>query len=116
MVSADRPATVGSCWAVVRHRRRTLRRRRLHPGLKHGRWCASGSLEAMGRTPGRACASYEDQCAGSNEIVAAASSDDVGRHPGCRSGNANLRWMPIHLVDETISSMRPDGTRGMRTS
>ncbi|MFJ1812311.1 MULTISPECIES: DUF664 domain-containing protein [unclassified Streptomyces] len=86
---------------IVRHRRRTLRRRRLHPGLNDGRWCASGSLEATGRTPGRACASYEAQRARSNEIVAAASLDDVGRHPACRSGNADLRWVLIHLVEET---------------
>ncbi|GAP50803.1 mini-circle protein [Streptomyces azureus] len=33
--------------------------------------------------------------------MAAASLDDVGRHPGNRSGNANLRWMLIHLVEET---------------
>lgn len=44
---------------------------------------------------------YEAQCARSNEIVAAASLDDVGRHPDYRSGNANLRWMLIHLVEET---------------
>ncbi|MCY0944939.1 DUF664 domain-containing protein [Streptomyces sp. H34-S5] len=61
------------------------------------RWCASGSLEAKGRTPGRACASYEAQCARSNEIVAAASLDDVGRHPDCRSGNAGLRRVLIHF-------------------
>ncbi|WP_435593748.1 DUF664 domain-containing protein [Nocardia sp. bgisy118] len=55
----------------------------------------------MGRTPGRARASYEAQCAGSNEIVAAASLDDVGRHPDCRSGNANLRWMLIHSISSS---------------
>ncbi|WUJ40608.1 DinB family protein [Streptomyces sp. NBC_00386] len=55
----------------------------------------------MGRTPGRACAWYETQCARNNGILAAASSDDVGRHPDCRSGNANLRWTLIHLVEET---------------
>nr|WP_241267327.1 DUF664 domain-containing protein [Streptomyces scabichelini] len=55
----------------------------------------------MGRTPGRACASYEAQCARSNEIVAEASLDDVSHHPACRSGNANLRWMLIQLVEET---------------
>ncbi|WP_369244391.1 hypothetical protein [Streptomyces sp. R41] len=53
----------------------------------------------------RACASYEAQCAGSNEIVAAASLDDVGHHPDCRSGNANLRWMLI--VRELL-----DGAKG----
>ncbi|MFJ3203672.1 DinB family protein [Streptomyces sp. NPDC086989] len=44
---------------------------------------------------------YETQCARSNAIVAAASLDDVGRHSGYRSGKANLRWMLIHLVEET---------------
>lgn len=37
----------------------------------------------------------------SNEIVAAASWDDVGRRPDGRSGSANLRWMLIRLVEET---------------
>jgi len=46
-------------------------------------------------------AEYEAQCVRSNEIVAAASLDDVGRNPDYRSGNANLRWMLIHLVEET---------------
>lgn len=74
----------------------------------------------MGRTPGRACASYEAQCARSNEIVAAAALDDVGRHPDCRSGNAGLRWVLIHLVEETgrhaghadIVRELPDGAKG----
>jgi hypothetical protein len=56
----------------------------------------------------------------SNEIVAAASSDDVGRHPACRSGNAGLRWVLIHLVEETgrhaghadIVRELPDGAKG----
>lgn len=55
----------------------------------------------MGRTPGRAYASYQAQYARSNEIVAAAALDDAGRHPDCRPGNADLRWMLIHLVEET---------------
>ncbi|WP_079188915.1 mycothiol transferase [Streptomyces kebangsaanensis] len=55
----------------------------------------------MWRTPGRACVSYEAQCVRSNESVAAASLDDVGRHSDCRSDNANLRWMLIRLVEET---------------
>ncbi|WP_236239590.1 DinB family protein [Streptomyces sp. CC228A] len=46
-------------------------------------------------------AQYEAQCARSNEIVAAASLDDVGRHPEYRSAGANLRWMLIHLIEET---------------
>ncbi|WP_353940545.1 DinB family protein [Streptomyces sp. HUAS MG91] len=54
-----------------------------------------------GATLAHLLAEYEAQCARSNEIVAAASLDDIGRHPGYRAGNANLRWMLIHLVEET---------------
>jgi uncharacterized damage-inducible protein DinB len=44
---------------------------------------------------------YESQCAVSNEIIAARSLDDVGRHPDFRSAAANLRWMVIHMIEET---------------
>ncbi|MEV1169393.1 DinB family protein [Nonomuraea sp. NPDC049784] len=44
---------------------------------------------------------YERQCQISNEIVAAHSLDDVGKHPDFRSGSATLRWMLIHMVEET---------------
>ncbi|WP_405575713.1 DUF664 domain-containing protein [Streptomyces sp. NBC_01167] len=33
--------------------------------------------------------------------MAAASLNDVGRHPDCRWGNTNLRWMLIHLAEVT---------------
>ncbi|MFE9426891.1 DinB family protein [Kitasatospora sp. NPDC006697] len=54
-----------------------------------------------GRPIAELLAEYEAQCARSNEIVAAASLDDVGRHTGYRTAGANLRWMLIHLVEET---------------
>ncbi|POX47396.1 mini-circle protein [Streptomyces sp. Ru71] len=65
-------------------------------------------------------AEYEDQCARSNEIVAEASLDDIGRHPDYRDSKANLRWMLIHLVEETgrhaghadIVRELLDGTKG----
>lgn len=44
---------------------------------------------------------YDVQCAVSNEIVAAHSLDDVGTHPDFGSAAATLRWMLIHLVEET---------------
>ncbi|MEH6372783.1 DinB family protein [Streptomyces sp. KLMMK] len=44
---------------------------------------------------------YEQQCAVSNEIVAAHSLDETGRHPDYRSAGASLRWMLIHMVEET---------------
>ena len=44
---------------------------------------------------------YAAQCAVSDKIVAAHSLDDVGRHPDFRSAAASLRWMLIHMVEET---------------
>jgi uncharacterized damage-inducible protein DinB len=44
---------------------------------------------------------YERQCAVSNEIIAAHSLDDVGRHPDFGAAAATLRWMVIHMVEET---------------
>jgi hypothetical protein len=46
-------------------------------------------------------ADYERQCAVSNEIIAAHPLDQAGRHPDYRSGAASLRWMLIHMVEET---------------
>jgi len=44
---------------------------------------------------------YERQCAVSNEIIAAHSLDQAGKHPDFRSAAASLRWMVIHMVEET---------------
>ncbi|WP_416905504.1 DinB family protein [Micromonospora echinospora] len=49
----------------------------------------------------RLLAEYDQQCAVSNEIVAAHPLDEVGRHPDYRSAGASLRWMLIHMVEET---------------
>jgi uncharacterized damage-inducible protein DinB len=46
-------------------------------------------------------ADYERQCARSNEIVAAHSLDDVGRNSAFRSGQASLRWILMHMLEET---------------
>jgi uncharacterized damage-inducible protein DinB len=46
-------------------------------------------------------ADYERACARSNEIIAAHSLDDVGRHPDFKSAQASLRWMIIHMIEET---------------
>ncbi|MFI7102228.1 DinB family protein [Streptomyces sp. NPDC050161] len=46
-------------------------------------------------------AAYERQCAVSDEIIAAHSLDVVGRHPDYRSSAASLRWMLIHMIEET---------------
>jgi hypothetical protein len=44
---------------------------------------------------------YDRQCAVSNDIIAAHSLDDVGRHPDFGSAAASLRWILIHMVEET---------------
>ncbi|MET8471836.1 DinB family protein [Streptomyces sp. NPDC006422] len=68
----------------------------------------------------RLLSDYESQCARSNEIVAAASLDDVGRHPKFNATKVDLRWMLIHLIEETgrhaghadIVRELLDGTKG----
>ncbi|MFW6691619.1 DinB family protein [Streptomyces sp. MAR4 CNX-425] len=51
-----------------------------------------------GATLAQLLADYEAQCARSDEIVAAASLDDVARHP---RQQASLRWILLHLIEET---------------
>ena len=44
---------------------------------------------------------YERQCALSNEIIAAHSLDDLGRNTEFKSGRASLRWILLHMIEET---------------
>ncbi|MEU9123099.1 DinB family protein [Streptomyces sp. NPDC048506] len=44
---------------------------------------------------------YDRQCAVSNEIIAAHSLDDAGKHPDFRASAATLRWMLLHMIEET---------------
>ena len=44
---------------------------------------------------------YRRQCAISDEIVAAHQLDTVGRNRDFGSGQANLRWMVLHMIEET---------------
>ncbi len=46
-------------------------------------------------------AAYAAQCAVSNEIIAAHSLDDTGRNADYPDGGATLRWMVIHMLEET---------------
>jgi len=43
---------------------------------------------------------YAKQVAISNEIIAAYSLDEVGRHPDFRSAAGSLRWMLLHMLEE----------------
>ncbi|MGP3984888.1 DinB family protein [Streptomyces sp. KR80] len=44
---------------------------------------------------------YERQCAVSNELIAEHSLDDVGRHPDFGASAATLRWILLHMIEET---------------
>ncbi|TWD80394.1 uncharacterized protein DUF664 [Kribbella amoyensis] len=44
---------------------------------------------------------FEAQCARSNEIIAAHSLDETGKHPDFASGQSTLRWMVLHMLEET---------------
>ncbi|WP_260192963.1 DinB family protein [Actinophytocola gossypii] len=44
---------------------------------------------------------YRRQCAVSDEILAAHPLDTVGRNRDFGSGRANLRWMMLHMIEET---------------
>jgi uncharacterized damage-inducible protein DinB len=44
---------------------------------------------------------YARQCAISNEIIADHPLDETGKHPGFAAAAAMLRWMLIHMVEET---------------
>ena len=44
---------------------------------------------------------FEAQCERSNEIIAAHSLDETGKHPGFKAGQATLRWMVLHMIEET---------------
>jgi uncharacterized damage-inducible protein DinB len=46
-------------------------------------------------------AEYERQCKVSNDIVAAHSLDETGKHPDFKSSAASLRWMLLHMIEET---------------
>ncbi|ADB35877.1 protein of unknown function DUF664 [Kribbella flavida DSM 17836] len=44
---------------------------------------------------------FEAQCERSNQIIAAHSLDDTGKHPDFGSAQATLRWMILHMLEET---------------
>jgi uncharacterized damage-inducible protein DinB len=44
---------------------------------------------------------YERQYTLSNEIVAAHSLEDKGKHPDFAVSGANLRWILLHMIEET---------------
>jgi len=58
-------------------------------------------MQVDGVDIGQLLAEYEAQCARSNEIIAAHPLDERGRTEEFGSGTATMRWMLIHMVEET---------------
>lgn len=56
---------------------------------------------AEGITLARLQEEYTRQCAVSDEIIAAHALDDVGRNTDFGAGAASLRWILLHMIEET---------------
>jgi hypothetical protein len=69
---------------------------------------------------GQLLADYGRQCAESNKIIAAHSLDEPGKNTDYDEGAASLRWMVLHMLEETarhaghLDAIREllDGTKG----
>lgn len=44
---------------------------------------------------------YELECKASNDAIAAHSLDDIGKNRDYKSGQASLRWILLHMIEET---------------
>ncbi len=60
-----------------------------------------GDMRVAGVPLAQLLADYERQCAVSNEIIAAQSLDEPGKNAGYPEGVASLRWMMLHMLEET---------------
>jgi len=77
-------------------------------------------IAAAGVPLSRLLDEYSQQCAVSDEIAATYSLDAVGRHPDFPAAAASLRWILLHMIEETarhaghLDAMREllDGTKG----
>ena len=58
-------------------------------------------MMVSGTPLGQLLEEYARQCAISNEIIAGHRLDEVGTHPDFSAAAATLRWMLIHMVEET---------------
>ncbi|MFF8261849.1 DinB family protein [Streptomyces virginiae] len=58
-------------------------------------------MQVDGIPLGRLLEEYDRQCAVSNEIVASLSLDDTGRNTEFKAGAASVRWVLLHMIEET---------------
>ncbi|WP_030853918.1 DinB family protein [Streptomyces sp. NRRL F-4474] len=77
-------------------------------------------MQVDGVPLGRLLEEYDRQCAVSNEILASLSLDDTGRNTQFKAGAASVRWVMLHMIEETarhaghLDAIRElvDGERG----
>ncbi|MFD5621378.1 DinB family protein [Streptomyces yangpuensis] len=58
-------------------------------------------MQADGIPLSRLLEEYDRQCTVSNEIVASLSLDDTGRNTEFKAGAASVRWVLLHMIEET---------------
>ncbi|WP_405422634.1 DinB family protein [Streptomyces erythrochromogenes] len=58
-------------------------------------------MQVTGIPLGRLLEEYDRQCAVSNEILASLSLDDTGRNTEFKAGAASVRWVLLHMIEET---------------
>ncbi|WP_030773224.1 DinB family protein [Streptomyces sp. NRRL F-2664] len=58
-------------------------------------------MQVDGIPLGRLLEEYDRQCRVSNEIVASLSLDDTGRNTEFKDGAASVRWVLLHMIEET---------------
>jgi uncharacterized damage-inducible protein DinB len=64
-----------------------------------GRPADDGWALRRGKTADRMIAEYDRACAASREVAAGFGLDDAAPHP--RLGHVSLRWVYVHLIEET---------------
>ncbi|AQT74715.1 DinB family protein [Streptomyces sp. fd1-xmd] len=77
-------------------------------------------MQVDGVPLGRLLEEYDRQCAVSNEILESLSLDDTGRNTQFKAGAASVRWVMLHMIEETarhaghLDAIRElvDGERG----
>jgi len=72
-----------------------------HPAGPHFEGPEDADMTVEGIPLGQLLGEYARQCVTSNDIIAAHSLEDVGRYPEYRATEATLRWIMLHMIEET---------------
>ena len=72
-----------------------------HPAGPHFGGPEDADMVVAGIPLGQLLGEYDRQCATSNDIIAAHSLEEVGRYPEYRATETTLRWIMLHMIEET---------------